>query len=725
MYAEILVEYSNKSIDKTFTYIVPDNLVDTIKVGMKVLVPFGNKTINGIVLKLKKTYSEEYQLKSIKDIENEEFILNKELLSLGKYLSEKTLCSKIKAYQTMLPSSLKVKNQKHSYDKYEVIISLNKTIDEIDEYIKNNSRAKKQIEVLDKLKFNKLNKKEISSSVLSKLLELELVKEEYIQKYRLNYDGEVKTSNLKLTDEQMSVLEKIKLNDNNTYLLHGVTGSGKTEVYMNLIDQVIGDGKSAIMLLPEISLTTQMMKRFYERYGNLVAIFHSALSDGEKYDEYLKIFRGEVKVVVGTRSAIFTPIENLGIVIIDEEHSDTYHQDVTPRYSAIDMAKFRCTYNKCPLILGSATPTLETFVTAKKGNIEYLEMKHRVNNQKLPSVEIVDMKKEMQKGNLIISSVLEQKIRDRLKKKEQIILLLNRRGYSTVVSCKSCGYTYKCPNCDITLTYHKTNNSMRCHYCGYTKFVDSICPSCHEKSLSYLGLGTEKLESKLKEMFNCNIIRMDVDTTTKKGSHEKKLESFRNHEADILLGTQMISKGLDFPNVTLVGVIQADASLYIEDFRAGEKTLDLLMQVAGRAGRSEKSGEVVIESYDIENFYLKCVQNNSYEDFYKYELKLRKKYNYPPYYYLVNVRVSGKNLDKVFKESTNVYNYLRNNLLEETIIFNPTPASIFRVNNTYTYQILIKYKYDGYLNLALKKLDEMYANNNSVDFTLDFNPSRL
>ena len=725
MYVDVLVEYTNKAIDKTFTYKIPDDLKNELTVGMKVKVPFGNKLINGIAIKIKDKYSEEYELKSVKSIENKEFVLNKELMSLGKHLSDKTLCSKIKAYQTMLPSSLKVKNQEHNYNKYDVYISLNKSNDEIDEFIKTNTRSKKQNEILDKLKYDKLNIKDVSLSAVNKLISLDLVKKEYVQKYRINHDKLITKNNVKLTSEQEKVINKVKLNQDKVYLLHGVTSSGKTEVYMNLIERVISEGKTAIMLVPEISLTAQMINRFYDRFGGYVAVFHSSLSEGEKYDEYLKIKNKEVSVVVGTRSAIFTPLENIGIIIIDEEHSDTYHQDVSPRYSAIDMAKFRCTYNKCPLILGSATPTLESYVTAKKGVYEYLEMKSRVNNQKLPDVKIVDMESEMKKGNLIISKTLEDKIRERLRKKEQIILLLNRRGYSTNITCKCCGFTYKCPNCDITLTYHKTNNSVRCHYCGYTKFVDNKCPECHENSLSYLGLGTEKLEAKLNEMFDARIIRMDVDTTTKKGSHEKIIESFKNHEADILLGTQMISKGLDFPLVTLVGVISADASLNIPDFRSGEKTFELLMQVSGRAGRSEKSGEVVIESFNPDNYYLKCVLESDYEKFAKFELIQRKKFKYPPFYYLVNVKLSGRDLNTVFKESTNVYNYLRKNLQDDTIIFNPTPASILRVNNTYHYQILIKYKYDGYLLNALKKLDEMYANNYKVDFVCDFNPSRL
>ena len=726
MYADILVEYTNKAIDKTFTYIVPDDLKESIKIGMKVKVPFSNKIINGIVLKLKKIYDGDYELKSIKELVNTDITLNKELLSLGKYLSEKTLCSKIVAYQTMLPSALKVKNQKHNYNKYDIYISLNKDDNIIDEYINNNPRSKAQIDILNKLKNNKILKSELSSSALKILLDLNLIKEDYVQKYRINYEQKDDTKNIVLNKEQLSVIKEVELNDNKTYLLHGVTASGKTEVYINLIKKVLKTGKSAILLLPEISLTTQIINRFYNVFQNNVAIFHSALSDGEKYDEYLKIIRKEVNIVIGTRSAIFTPLENIGIIIIDEEHSESYHQDSNPRYNAIDMAKFRCAYNKCPLLLGSATPTLETMKRAKKGVYHLLELKNRVNNQELPNIEIVDMKDEYKNGKTILSSKLENKIKDRLEKKEQVILLLNRRGYSTVVSCKSCGYTYKCPHCDITLTFHKSNNSMRCHYCGYTKIIDKECPECKMQALSYLGLGTEKLENYINNIFpDARIIRMDVDTTSKKGSHEKIINDFKDHKYDILLGTQMISKGLDFPLVTLVGVINADASLNIPDFRSGERTFELLSQVSGRAGRDKVPGEVIIESFNVDNIYLKCVQDNSYEEFYNYEMNTRRKLKYPPYYYLVNIVISGKNLDETFKEANNVFRYLRKNLANETNVFNPTPASILKINNIFRYQILIKYRYDGYLINTLKKLDEMYANNKSIDFIVDFNPSRF
>ena len=562
MYAEVLIEYNSKSVDKTFTYIVPDKMQGIIKKGMKVKVPFANRIINGFITNIIDSYTSEYELKEIDSIVDEYLVLNEEMLSLGSYLQEKTLCTKIAAYQTMLPSSLKVKEKKQKdYSKYLEYVELSADENIIQEYKLKHKTAKKQIEVLNILKIERQLKNSLSPSVINVLKEAGLIKIVKEQIYRINKQTK-EEKNIKLSDEQNIALNSVDLNENNTYLLHGVTGSGKTEVYMQLIDRVIKMGKNAIMLVPEISLTTQIINKFYDRFGSDVAIFHSALSDGEKYDEYLKIYRGEVHIVIGTRSAIFTPLEKLGIIIIDEEHSDTYKQDSNPRYHALDMALFRAKYHNIPLVLGSATPSLETMARALKGVYQYIEMKKRIGNATLPKISIVDMSLELRKRNMIFSSLLKEKIKDRLEKKEQIILLLNRRGYSTVVTCKNCGYTYECPYCDITLTYHKTSNNLRCHYCGYTVIKSDTCPECHEKSLDDRGLGTEKLEQEITKLFpEARIIRMDADTTRNKGSHEDIINKFKNHEYDILLGTQMISKGLDFPLVTLVGIINADTTL--------------------------------------------------------------------------------------------------------------------------------------------------------------------
>ncbi len=724
MYADVLIEYNAKAIDQTFTYIIPLALKEKIKVGMKVLVPFANRTINGFVTNIKDKYEDQYELKEITSIVDEYFCLNKELMEMGSYLQRETLCTKIAAYQTMLPSSLKVKDQKSNYSKYLTYIELAKSVEEINEYIENNKRSPKQNEILQQLlKEDKILKSTIESkSSIKTLIEKGFIKERKEQIYRLQNE---KVGDLKIdfTDDQKQALASVELGKEKTYLLHGVTGSGKTEVYIELIKRVVNTGKKAIMLVPEISLTAQVVNKFYYHFGNDVAVFHSALSDGEKYDEYLKILRDEVSIVVGTRSAIFTPLNNLGIIIIDEEHSDTFKQDTNPRYHAIDMAKYRSHYNNCPLVLGSATPSLETMARAQKGVYTYISMPNRVGKSILPKVEIVDMAEEMKKRNVILSEKLKLKIADRLIKKEQTILLLNRRGYSTVISCKSCGYTYKCPNCDIALTYHKTSNNLRCHYCGYTVFKDELCPECHEKALSDYGTGTEKLEQELiKEYPEARIIRMDADTTRKKGSHEDIINRFKNHEYDILLGTQMISKGLDFPLVTLVGVINADATLNIPDFRSGERTFSLLNQVSGRAGRSDLPGEVIIQTFNPDNFTLACVKENDYLKFYKYEMENRHKLDYPPYYYLTSIKIASKDYDLASKEISKVKNYLQKNLSNGTIILGPTTANVFKMNNIYRFQIIIKYKKDEKLFSTLKELDKLYALNNKANIEIDNNP---
>ena len=729
MIAEVLVEYNAKSIDKSFFYLIPSSLKNKITKGMKVKVPFGNKLINGFVINITNEQPHNYELKSIDSIVDDFLILNDELLLIGNYLQEKTLCTKITAYQTMLPSNLKIKDKHHNLIKYDIYISLNSSVEQVRSFINNNKRKIKQNEILTILLQKKqVLKKDYASNALNELIKNKLVKEEYIQKYRLEHHKNQDLIPPKLTIEQAKAVNKIYsyANKSKTILLHGVTGSGKTEVYMNLIEKVIKDGRNCLLLIPEITLTAQIVNRFYDRFGNIVAIFHSALSDGEKQDEYQKILNNQIKIVIGTRSAIFTPLTNIGIIIIDEEHSETYKQDSNPRYHALDIAIFRSNYHNCPLVLGSATPSLETMARAKKGVYELVTLNNRVGISSLPNITLVDMSLEMRKRNPIISSILKEKIIDRLNKKEQIILLLNRRGYSTTISCQNCGYVYKCPHCDISLTYHRSSNNLRCHYCGYTILKPLKCPSCHEEALNYLGLGTEKLENELVKMFpTARVIRMDTDTTSQKGSHEKIITKFKNQEYDILLGTQMISKGLDFPNVTLVGIINADASLNIPDFRSSERTFSLLTQASGRAGRANVPGEVIIQTYNPDNYTLNCVKNQNYEQFYNYEMKIRKKLSYPPYYYLVSIKVISKDYELAQKESQHVANYLQNHLENTTIILGPTTAAIFRKNNTYRFQILIKYKYDSKLYKTLKELDNIFVYLKNVYIEIDLNPNNI
>lgn len=726
MYAEVLIEYNAKTIDKSFTYLIPEKLKNELKVGMKVVVPFGNKLINGFVTNILTTFNSDYELKEINSIKEKEFVLNKELFALADYLKKETLCTKIQAYQTMLPSSLKVKEQKSNYEKLVSYIEINVKEDEINNYIANNGKRTKQVEILKRiLEEKKVLKKEINGSSLNTLLEKKLVKEVKEQEYRLN-NREVKEEDFELTEEQQRVVGAIDLNKYETCLIHGVTGSGKTEVYIKLIKEVIKKGCTAILLVPEITLTAQIVERFYKRFGSDVAVFHSALSEGEKYDEYLKILRKEVKIVVGTRSAIFTPLENLGIIIIDEEHTESYKQDTCPRYHVRDLAKFRAEYNNIPLVLGSATPTLESMARALKGVYKYLELSNRVGASRMPDTIIVDMTEEIKKRNLIFSSLLKDKIKERLERKEQTILLLNRRGFSTIITCSSCGYTYKCPYCDITMTYHKSTNNLRCHYCGYTVLKSDKCPECHENTLNYYGLGTEKLEQELKTLFpEARVVRMDTDTTSRKGSHSRIIKDFLEHKYDILLGTQMISKGLDFPKVTLVGVINADTTLNIPDFRSGEKTFALLSQTAGRAGRKDLKGEVILQTFNKDNYILNCVKDNNYKKFYQYEMSNRHKLKYPPYYYLCSIKISSRDYEIAGKEANKARKYLDSHLSESSIVLGPTTASMFKVNNIYNFQIIIKYKKDDKLFNTLKELDNIFAINNKANISIDTSPMRI
>ncbi len=727
MYADVLVQYGVKSLDHTFTYHIPDELVSELTVGMKVLVPFGSKEINGFVVNISDSVPE-IEVKDIKSIITKELKLNEELMELGKYLSSKTLCTLIAAYQTMLPTSLKINNSKETYELKRKTIYIDSETQEIEDYIEKNKRSRAQIETLEYLLENGSTlKSELNASAVKKLLSVGIIKERTESIYRIDPGIAFEEENT-LNDEQNKCFEEIRnsFNQENVFLLHGVTGSGKTEVYMHLVSEVIKKGKCAIVLVPEISLTTQIVKRFYSRFGSDVAIFHSNLSDGEKFDEYKKIENGDVHIVVGTRSAIFTPINNIGLIIIDEEHSSNYKQDNNPRYHAIDIAKWRAHYHECPLILGSATPSLETMARAEKGVYKYLSLTKRIGNSKLPKIKIIDMQPEFRKKNMILSEELQIDIMNTLKRKEMVMILLNRRGYSTIITCASCGFTYKCPHCDITLTYHKTSNHLRCHYCGYTVINSNVCPNCHEDAIRDYGLGTEKLESYIKELYpSYRVVRMDADTTTRKGSHEKIINDIENGEYDIIIGTQMISKGFDFKRVTLVGIINADESLNIPDFRSGENTFSLLSQVSGRAGRSDLPGSVVIQTFNPDNKTLNFVAKHDYMSNYKYEMDIRKKLKYPPYYYLVSLKVISKDYSSASKEATKVAEYLRKHLSNTTIILGPSTANVFKINNYYRFQIVIKYRFDDKLMDVLKFIDNQYILNKTTNIEIDIDPIRI
>ncbi|HHX33428.1 MAG TPA: primosomal protein N' [Mollicutes bacterium] len=723
MYGEVLVEYGVKTLDKTFTYIIPNHLKDKIQIGMKVIVPFGTLNINGFLINIKDS-TEIEELKEIISISNEEFILNEELLKLGKYIKEKTLCTLITAYNTMFPSSLKIKTISSNYNIYDTFLKI-KDKEKVKMYINEHKRAFKKIELLNKLINNeKVNKKEYNSSLVKELLDLNLIYEEKISKYRINKEKEFEEK-VTLTKEQEEVIKKFEFNKSKTHLLYGVTGSGKTEVYMHLIEKVIKTNKTAIILVPEISLTTQIVNRFYKRFGNNVAVFHSGLSKGERHDEYKKIYSGDVKIVVGTRSAIFTPMKNIGIIIIDEEHSTSYKQDNNPRYNAIDIAIKRSEYHNCPLLLGSATPTLEAFARGLKGVYKLLVMTKRATNAPLPKIHIIDMKAEAKKSNMIISDALNKLIIEKLNKKEQIMLFLNKRGFDRIINCRSCGFTFKCKNCEISMIYHKTSNNLRCHYCGYTLLKPEVCPECREDALSFYGLGTEKLEEHIKETYkDARVIRMDTDTTTRKDSYEKIITKVENEEVDIIIGTQMISKGLDFPKVTLVGVINADESLNIPDFRSGENTFSLLAQVSGRSGRSDIPGEVVIQTFNPDNDTINFVKENNYQKLFNYEMHIRRILKYPPYFYLTSILVTSRDYEKASTEVNKVSNYLNKNI-KDTIVLGPTTASMFKINNVYRFQIILKYKDFNNIKEPLKYIDNIYSLNKDVSLEIDVDPKRI
>jgi primosomal protein N' (replication factor Y) len=727
MYAQVLVEVSIKTVDKPFTYIIPKNLKSKIKVGIRVKVPFGRRIVEGFVADIIDNITTDYELKEIIEPIDEKPVLNDELLKLGEYISERTLCYRIEAYQVMLPRALKARIGQNIKVKEEVYIELN------EEYKNNNYRlSSKALEIIDYLlknecvKRSELNK--ISVSAVKTLLNKGVIKIINKEVYRLDNNSRSTYKQIKLTSEQEQVVNEVlkSKGKNNVFLLHGVTGSGKTEVYMKSIEEVIKDNKEAIILVPEISLTPQMVNRFKSRFTNKVAILHSGLNSGEKYDEWRKIERKEVSIVIGARSAIFAPFENIGIIIIDEEHETTYKQENNPRYNAIEVAKERCKYHSAPLLLGSATPSLESYARAKKGVYKLLNLPNRINNQPMPNVEIIDMKEEIKSGSKYFSKILIDKINDRLDKNEQIILLLNRRGYSPYVTCRNCGYTDKCPNCDITLTYHKKSNLMRCHYCGYGSKKILVCPSCNSKDINEYGVGTEKIEEEINRRFpKAKVVRMDVDTTSKKGAHEEILSAFRNEQYNILLGTQMIAKGLDFPKVTLVGVLNGDTSLNIPDFRSGERTFQLLSQVAGRSGRKDLLGEVIIQTFNPDHYSIKYASKHNYLDFYNKEMSIRRSLKYPPYYFITLVKIHSKDYKLGLEASKKVGNYLKSNLSNNYIILGPSTANIYRINNIYRFQCIVKYKNSDELMIVLKRLIGHYKNNNKVSIEIDVDPVRI
>ena len=717
MYIKVLVELSSFNIDKMFTYHVNDELQEKIKVGIRVLVPFNNQKLEGFVLEICDEITDQFDIKEIIDVIDTEPILTNELLELGKDIASNTLSTLISSYQVMLPRALKAKNGSNVNIKYKKMVFIDNL---------NGEFSDKQQEIINKINekgsaiYSELKK--INASV-DTLLKRGNLKIKEIEEYRNILHDQKEYTRHELNDDQKRVYNEILRheNENKYFLLHGVTGSGKTEVYMELMEHVINSGKQALLLIPEITLTNQILSRLQSRFSR-IAILHSGLSDGERYDEYRKIKRGEADVVIGARSSIFAPLNNLGVIIIDECHVDSYRQDVMPKYDAIEVAKWRSNYHHCPLILGSATPSLDIYARATKGIYELLTLEKRAGMANLPEIIIADMTREERINNTFFSKKLKEMIDEKLSFHEQIILLQNRRGYSSTIMCLECGYTMKCPNCDISLTYHKSKDLMRCHYCGYATKRITTCPNCQSDKIRELGSGTEKIEEEINTLFpTARVVRMDLDTTTRKGSHERIINAFANHEYDILLGTQMIAKGLDFPNVTLVGVLNADTSLFHPSYKSSENTYDLLSQVAGRAGRSEKKGVVIIQTYNPDHYAITLSSKNEYLSFYNEEMKNRLVGKYPPFFYLAEVIVKSKDYDLLSHEVTKIKNILENKCPDKQVI-GPCPMVPFKVNNMCRFSVLIKYKKENDLKTILKELIEHYIVNNKIKIEISFNP---
>ena len=741
MIAEVIINRSAKKLNRTFDYNIPKEMQDFVIIGSKVIVPFGNskKLEEAYVIGIKERSNFE-----VKDIVKIEDSLTNFQIKLAKWMAKHYFCNVSDCIKLMLTPGTGRKENKVQ-DKTINSVYLKKDIEEIEFDIENRKlKSEKQIRIL---KFVKDNEgctipeiemfTDTSRAIVNTLIKneyLEIV-EKVIERNPLENKKIEQTKNLELTEEQRQAFDKVKESiknkENKEFLLYGVTGSGKTEIYLQLIKKVIEEEKTAIVLVPEISLTPQMLDRFISRFGKEeIAVLHSKLSIGERHDEWKKIKEGKIKIVIGARSAIFAPLENLGIIIIDEEHDSSYKSETTPKYNAKEIAKILAKVNKCPLILGSATPDLNTFYRANIGEIELLKLTKRANESSLPDVEVVDLKQELANGNRsMLSMDLYSAIEENLKNKLQTILFLNRRGYSTFIMCRECGYTVKCPNCNISLTYHRFGNILKCHYCGHEEKVVTTCPECGSSKIRYFGTGTQKLEQEINKLFpKAKTIRMDVDTVTKKNSHEVILNKFKNENIDILIGTQMVVKGHHFPNVTLVGVITADSSLNIDDYRANERTFQILTQVAGRAGRENKKGKVIIQSYTPENFSIECSKKQDYDLFYETEIALRKQLKYPPFCDIILINFNGLNEKEIQNVSIGMYEHLKQVLNEEEFkIFKPIPCPVDKIQNRYRWRIIIKGNVDEKTNTVLNKALRMFYNQSlkNTRVSIDVNPNSM
>lgn len=786
--AKVIVDVPLMQTDKPFSYKIPEALLPVITAGSRVHVPFGkgNRLLQGFVVSVDSGSAQ--HLKTIIDVLDVEPVLNQEQLELADQMRKTVFSYKISILKSMIPNLLNsnydrlLKPKKGlSQEEKDLIFAGKKQINfsqlnqemqtkslsliqagKIDiEYLAKdrktiktqkcydvnleklshlliNKRAKKRQELKDYLAnhpqsgplsdlYRLFSREVVHYFIKEAVLNISQVEVNRTQSY---FENIIQSDFLDLNPEQQTAVEQITAaigSSNKPYLLEGITGSGKTEVYLHVIDQTLKLGKTAIVLVPEISLTPQMTSRFISRFGSQVAIMHSGLSDGEKFDEWRKMKSNQAKVVVGARSAIFSPLKNIGAIIIDEEHEATYKQESSPRYHAREVALLRAQYHQAVLVLGSATPSIESRARASRSVYNFLQLSQRANPQAhIPKVKIVDFRDYIGQQKVSnLTPVLLDKIKDRLIKKEQVVLMLNRRGYSSFIMCRDCGYVDNCPNCDISLTLHMDTKTMNCHYCGFLKGIPYVCPNCQSRQIRYYGTGTQKAYDELKQVLpEARILRMDVDTTKRKGAHEKILTKFGRHEADILLGTQMIAKGLDFPNVTLVGVLNADTSLNLPDFRSSERTFQLLTQVAGRAGRANKPGEVLIQTYNPNHYAIQLAREQDYEAFYRYEMRIRKALSYPPYYFTVGLTLSHKDEQEVIKKSYEIVTLIKEGLTDKIKILGPTPKPVARTHNLYHYQIIIKYRFEDQLEIVLNHILDLTQakENKKLRLIIDYEP---
>lgn len=724
---QVLIEHSVYTLDRPFTYIY--NGQKNVEKGFRVLLDFNDQKLVAYVLSVYESDDTVEALstklgidiKEIIDVIDEVSLLSEELLTLADEIKDYYLSPKIKVLQTMLPPSLKpssssLNKAKIAYDQYIVIGEDNE-----------DGLTAKQKEAFRVVKENgKVLKRELNSpSITKKLLEngrFALVFEEK-QRYVLpKYSIKDKKT---LTPDQQNVVDKIVNSENSVFLLQGVTGSGKSEVYLSLAEHYLNLGKNVLMLVPEISLTPMIMEQFLTRFDKGVAILHSQLTPAEKYDEYRKIARGQANIVIGARSAIFAPLDNIGIIIMDEEHSESYKQDVSPFYHAKDVALMRIRHFDAKLVLGSATPSLESRARCQNGVYELLKLEKRINDMPLPTTTIVDMTQysNIDKESVIFSLPLRKKIEDRLNKKEQIILLLNRRGFSTSLTCRKCGHVFKCPECGIALTYHKHSNLLKCHHCDYVGEIPSTCPECDSKYLMKIGYGVERIEEEIARLFpSARTLRLDSDNSKIKSKLFSTIEAFKNCEADILIGTQMIAKGHDFENVTLVGVVLADIGLSLPNYRSSERAFQLITQAIGRAGRSGKRGEAVVQTYSPSHYSITLAARQNYDLFYLTEMRLRKSQYYPPYCYMASITVSGKTEINVVETAFYVAQYFKDCFQNDGIVLGPSSPFIPYFGGKYSRVILLKYKDNAKARLFLKELIKPSFVKSSVSISINIDP---